>query len=520
MYINMASQETNQVRIGNILLDPDSGTLTIESQAAGSVKDDLVCRVEAIKGENLNKCGESSGGEMCFQFGDKVQLRFSRHSEGCYKLSWRRLLGTSELVSCFDLGGALWYGGSEMLTQLWPSSLQTADMKPYLSMDQLQDRSASAYGSVLERYWISSSGFAIHAPNEVPLHASLNENGDHRLCLKADYHKYYPRTGDLEKNEDGFPSLTYYICQARDVVEVHQLASPLFYYRPSSLPDERMFRFPVWSTWARYKVHVSQSAVMEYAKEINHHGFPNSQIEIDDMWTPSYGEYVFDEKKFPSPEKMISELKEMNFRVTAWATPFTNVDSPAFTEGSSKGFFLKDTETGQPGLVKWWQGRGGVLDVFNKEAVKWYKDKLNNLMVKTGLDSFKFDAGELHFLPSSFSTDSPIMNPSDYTTKYAEVVASFGKMVEMRASYRSQKHPMFVRMMDKDSVWGYVNGLKTMIPTALLFSVLGYHFDLPDMIGMYTIATPEIENTKCKINKYNGLSKVTTFSSLSLKRKL
>ena len=38
-------------------------------------------------------------------------------------------------------------------------------------------------------------------------------------------------------------------------------------------------------------------------------------------------------------------------------------------------------------------------------------------------------------------------------------------------------------MMDKDSYWGYDNGLQTVIPTALLFSTIGYPFILPDMIG-------------------------------------
>lgn len=37
--------------------------------------------------------------------------------------------------------------------------------------------------------------------------------------------------------------------------------------------------------------------------------------------------------------------------------------------------------------------------------------------------------------------------------------------------------------MDKDSVWDYQNGLKTIIPAALLFGILGYPFVLPDMIG-------------------------------------
>lgn len=37
--------------------------------------------------------------------------------------------------------------------------------------------------------------------------------------------------------------------------------------------------------------------------------------------------------------------------------------------------------------------------------------------------------------------------------------------------------------MDKDSNWSYAKGLKTLIPTALTFSVLGYPYILPDMIG-------------------------------------
>jgi len=38
-------------------------------------------------------------------------------------------------------------------------------------------------------------------------------------------------------------------------------------------------------------------------------------------------------------------------------------------------------------------------------------------------------------------------------------------------------------MLDKDSVWGHDNGLRSIIPTALAFGVAGYPFVLPDMIG-------------------------------------
>ena len=56
-------------------------------------------------------------------------------------------------------------------------------------------------------------------------------------------------------------------------------------------------------------------------------------------------------------------------------------------------------------------------------------------------------------------------------------------MLEVRAGYKTQHLPVFVRMMDKDSVWTGQRGLNTVIPTALLFGILGYPYVLPDMIG-------------------------------------
>ena len=64
------------------------------------------------------------------------------------------------------------------------------------------------------------------------------------------------------------------------------------------------------------------------------------------------------------------------------------------------------------------------------------------------------------------------------------------------------RHPIFVRMLDKDSHWGYDNGIKTLVTTLLQMTIsgnnlsnslrccliklklhLGYPFVLPDMIG-------------------------------------
>ena len=44
----------------------------------------------------------------------------------------------------------------------------------------------------------------------------------------------------------------------------------------------------------------------------------------------------------------------------------------------------------------------------------------------------------------------------------------------MRTGWNSQEVPIFTRMLDKDSNWNKNNGLATLIPTLLHFSLIGY----------------------------------------------
>lgn len=63
-----------------------------------------------------------------------------------------------------------------------------------------------------------------------------------------------------------------------------------------------------------------------------------------------------------------------------------------------KDYFLKEMSRNVTGLVKWWQGTGAMIDVFNSAAVAWFFTKLNKLK-DYGIDSFKFDAGENIYMP-------------------------------------------------------------------------------------------------------------------------
>uniref|UniRef100_S4R6M3 Uncharacterized protein n=1 Tax=Petromyzon marinus TaxID=7757 RepID=S4R6M3_PETMA len=376
------------------------------------------------------------------------------------------------------------YGAAEMYSQRWPINSWNKTMSFYLSGDMFSDE--QQYGSLLERYWLSSAGAALWGDATSPLHASINGNGDGRICLKGSYRNApypYPAAGAWDAGGVPPPSLRYATCSGPDIVSTHAHVVSERLGRPTDVPDERMIRRPVWSTWARYKVGINQSSVLGYAREILANNFGNSQLEIDDGYETHYGDFTFDPVKFPDAAGMVRELKAMGFRVTTWVTPFINTDSPSFKEGADRGYFIKAEKNHVPGLLRWWNGIGATVDMTNALARSWYVAKLEHVRTTYGIDSFKFDAGEINYLPPRFVTRAPMVNPGIYTKLYAETAARFGGQVELRAGWQGQRLPVFYRMMDKDSNWGYSKGLLTLVPTALTFSVLGYPFILPDMIG-------------------------------------
>lgn len=104
---------------------------------------------------------------------------------------------------------------------------------------------------------------------------------------------------------------------------------------------------------------------------------------------------------------------------------------------------------------------------------------------KIGFDSFKFDAGETDWLPKVANLSGPEdLQPGIYTYNYTTNLAKyFNNKIEVRAGWRTQDLPIFVRMSDKDTTWTWNNGLPTLITTLLQMNLNGYVFVLPDMIG-------------------------------------
>jgi hypothetical protein len=238
---------------------------------------------------------------------------------------------------------------------------------------------------------------------------------------------------------------------------------------------------------------------------------------------------------------MITKLKSLNFRVTLWIHPFISCKSFRFIDFWRRGLlihmnilsslidliiersrflqiifddFLSNPKFQSlihlikliyqrfllplPGISLWWNGLAGVLDLTNDLARQEYTSSLQRLQKLYDIDSFKFDAGEVNWLPifGSFAnpscqemiTDQSTIgtSPALYSYLFANLahrVDANNRLQEVRVGYRTQTLPIFVRIIDKDSNWSYNNGLRSLLPSIFNLSLLGYPFILPDMVS-------------------------------------
>ncbi|BFZ23082.1 hypothetical protein BsWGS_26121 [Bradybaena similaris] len=418
----------------------------------------------------------------------------------CHQVTRAGLRCVNQVVKdCYSLGDSHWYGGFEAVSQTWPlkkavqaeggTILDSEDQElngvdivfgPYVSGDFGVHRVELA--NVLERLFFSSSGVGVMVSQDSPLYLSFNQHKDGQICLAGAH------DGTHYSSQFGKPPvLEYTVCKAENVRQIYDYMKTRFLPKPDATPDHELFRHPIWSTWAQYNRNINQTAVLEFADAILSHQLPASQLEIDDAWTTHYGDLDFDPVKFPDPKKMVEDLNSKGFPVSLWTHPFISLQADAFTEASHNRYVVMSRGSEIPALTRWWNDdMAALLDVTNPAAVIWYQSKLQRLHEVYNITSFKFDAGEAHFVPHSHHTFQHMASANMYASLWAELAgnsAPNSRRQEVRVGWGTQRLPIFVRIMDRTSSWDRQAGLPSVIPAVLTLGVIGYPFVLPDMIG-------------------------------------
>ncbi len=173
-----------------------------------------------------------------------------------YRVTWELEVNgkNTTLADAFRLEGCHWYGGAQMRSNQWPVEKLSQRQVAYVTADSYK---GDVWGGVQERYWLNSKGAAIFVDEDVPLFVSLNQNNDQSLCFISKWNSPYKNVA----NKNLF--MRYTIYQGSDVRDCHDHVVRHVFSKPSGIPDELMFRQPIWSTWARYKKNVNHDTIIK-----------------------------------------------------------------------------------------------------------------------------------------------------------------------------------------------------------------------------------------------------------------
>lgn len=155
------------------------------------------------------------------------------------------------------------------------------------------------------------------------------------------------------------------------------------------MPDYAM---GYWQCKLRYQ---TQDELLEAAREFKKRHLPISVIVIDFFHWPKSGEYKFDEKYWPEPEKMIKELHEMGIKLMVSVWPTVDETSSHFKEMEDNGYLVQ-TERGVP-ITMDFLGNNGFVDFTNPHAQKYLWNLLKKNYYDKGVDLFWLDEAEPEF---------------------------------------------------------------------------------------------------------------------------
>jgi alpha-glucosidase (family GH31 glycosyl hydrolase) len=388
--------------------------------------------------------------------------------------------------------GRHWYGLGELLNQHWPLEDAAIQLTPFVTWDN----GISGVADILEPLWLTATGVGVWIAPTAPNAFSMSLNAppagapvaEWRPALNVTIPSAQRPNAVRDVGGDGLLALRFSgdriqvrFFVGRTLREVQQRFVALVGH-PRTAPSTRHLALPIWTTWARFKQEIDQSRCLQFVREIRAAGFPIGTLEIDNRWQTAYGDIEFDASRFPDPRRLIDQLHAEGIEVTAWLVPFINpAATTTLAEAAREGYLVR-TPAGEPYLVSWWEGPGYLLDLSNPRAEAWFKERLDRLQVQTGLDGWKFDAGEACYFPADGQSAEP-MTQNDYAHRYIDFVGRHFPGSDVRTSWRNQRATVLVREWDKFSLWGLDNGLQSVLSQALTLGMIGYPFVLADMVG-------------------------------------
>jgi alpha-D-xyloside xylohydrolase len=288
-------------------------------------------------------------------------------------------------------------------------------------------------------------------------------------------------------------SLKYYIIGGSSMKEVLENYTALT-GKPALPPA---WSFGLWLTTS-FTTNYDEATVNSFVDGMLERDIPLHVFHFDCFWMKEFQwcDFKWDEDVFPDPQGMLDRLKSKGLHICVWINPYIGQKSYLFKEGKANGYLVKNPDGS---VWQWdrWQSGMGLVDFTNPAAVRWFKDKLIEL-VDMGVDSFKTDFGER--IPTDvvyFDGSDSVKMHNYYTYLYNKTV--FEALEESRGKNEAM---LFARSATAGSQqfpvhWGgdcsatYASMAET-LRGGLSLGLSGFTFWSHDISGFEQTATPDL----------------------------
>jgi len=243
----------------------------------------------------------------------------------------------------------------------------------------------------------------------------------------------------------------------------------------------------------------SEQEVRDTVKKFIDLDFPLDALVLDLYWFGKdikghMGNLDWDKEAFPTPEKMMNDIKAQGVNTVLITEPFVLTSSKKFSD-AEKHQALATAADGKPKRFDFYFGNTGLIDVFNKTGQDWFNAIYKDLY-QQGVTGWWGDLGEPEVHPSdTLHTlhDGSVVNGDAIHNVYGH---QWAKMVYqnqlslapherpfilMRSGFAgSQRYGMIPWTGDVNRTWG---GLKPQVELSLQMGVLGMGYTHSDLGG-------------------------------------
>ena len=155
---------------------------------------------------------------------------------------------------------------------------------------------------------------------------------------------------------------------------------------------------PAWSygTWlsTSFTTEYDEATVDSFLNGMRERDLPLSVFHFDCFWMREFNwsDLEWDRRTFDDPVGMLRRLHDRGLRVSVWINPYIAQRSALFAEAKAAGYLLQRRD-GPVWQWDLWQPGTAIVDFTNREAVRWFQEKLR-VLLRQGVDCLKTDFGE------------------------------------------------------------------------------------------------------------------------------